>query len=178
MRFRVYQVKRNLDYAHFYPTPEGPRGPFNGYIFSGKKIGSDWVPPQVYRLYPMRERWDIAVYITPSALVITHKAAESLNGFIHNSGVELLPFDAEGEKVYVINILEMPNCLNEQASQLLPGSQVTIAKYEFYPLRSRARSSSFPAGPETSSSLKMTRGRIGVLRRPPNGLICEVSGTN
>lgn len=135
MRYHVYQIKKALKFSHFYSKPEGPRGPFSGHIFNAKPVGPAWVSPDVYRLYPTRDPWDIALYLNGSALTATEEAVDRLDLFVKNRGVELLPYEVEGERYYVINVLEAPACLNRDESEIQQGPNPEILKYVFFPLR-------------------------------------------
>src|SRR5690606_5588432 len=56
------------------------------------------------------------------------------DGFVRNAGVELLPFEAEGQTFYVVNVLEVPNCLDHTRSEMPPDRGIVI-QYAFHPQR-------------------------------------------
>jgi hypothetical protein len=132
---QVYKAGRDRRFAYFELVPEGPHGPFDGYIFTGKRIGDRWIPPKVYRLYPTREPWDVAPYLNISALVITSLARRRLGVLVENASMELLPFSAEGTEFFVVNVLEVPNCLNHDACRYGEPPESRLIEYAFFPQR-------------------------------------------
>jgi hypothetical protein len=101
----------------------------------GTRVGSAWNPPSVRRLYPAREQWDIAPFLGPDGLVITEHAREVLGEHVSNLGVELLPLDFEGSRYWVINVLDVVDCLDLTNSIYPADRPWSIEKYSFLPER-------------------------------------------
>jgi hypothetical protein len=132
VRYAVYSIQKCDGYANLVTAPEAhPDKVF--IIFDGRPKGENWRPSPVYVLRPLDRPWDIFTIYGPSALVLTAAARIKLQAFFDRGRYELLPLVHDGKNYTVINVLEVPNCLDRE--HCVFRSSGSIEKYAFHPGR-------------------------------------------
>src|SRR5690606_27706525 len=97
----------------------------------GEIIGAEWTPPAVRHLYPEREKWDIAPYVGPDGLVVTERGRSLLAAHLDHEGIELLSLRFGGTQYWVVNVLDVVDCLDLEHCIYPPDRPWAIESYAF-----------------------------------------------
>ncbi|OPH60462.1 hypothetical protein BC351_18410 [Paenibacillus ferrarius] len=98
----------------------------------GKPLIQEWSPIEL-KLFdePQKLRSDIPYFV--GAPVFSKKAVELLGSLINNS-VEILPIKFDREEYYIINVVNLLNCIDFEKSEVVKfrsGRIMKFKKYEF-----------------------------------------------
>lgn len=110
--------------------------------FSGKSLIDSWYPLQVEIVALEGKTLSDFPAMTGGTLVCNERSLEVIFPFIGHS-IEVLPLQSEHEKFYIINVLDMVDCLDHELSEIeyfKSGNIKAITRYTFREkcLRNRA----------------------------------------
>lgn len=106
----------------------------SGIFASGKRIGSSWIPIDVY-IEPGEKPGEFPSLPGGIPLVFSERALRALEPLISTS-IEALSLGCEAAKLYAINILDIVDCLDYSRAHLTrfsdSGKIMRIEKFAFY----------------------------------------------
>lgn len=97
--------------------------------FDGTSLAETWVQPPLE--LTEGKVFDVVSYVEPSAIVFNEKAKMKLLPFIGNE-VEFLPVTFRNMNLYVVNVVNMVDCLDRERSELYyrdDGKTVRAVRY-------------------------------------------------
>ncbi len=105
--------------------------------FDGITKQISWEPPSVYVLRPKNIRGNF-FHLAPGTFVLDHTAHEALRDILERCG-ELLPLPFENTTLWLFNVLQCLNVLNQERTKWVlgktTGQRIRIEKYAFHPDR-------------------------------------------
>ncbi|HEX8341432.1 MAG TPA: hypothetical protein VF624_11035 [Tepidisphaeraceae bacterium] len=136
-RFTVYRLLPNpSEFAYFHAIPENERHQTTTRrLFDGTLVDPTWAPPPVRILYSDRKHWDLGPFRAMDALAATDEASIMMGKQFYNPGIQLIPFSYQNAKYWIINILDVVACLDEERSESDKARLWAIEHYVFRPDR-------------------------------------------
>lgn len=152
----LYDVKVDVNnFLRFLPSEEAV-WVTDALQFDGRPKGSSWRCPDLYIYNPLKKAGDFSA-IASGAFICNDKALSSLRYFFEASS-EILSIKHQGQSLYVINIIDVVNCLNDEKTVWVYGDQtkakIRIKKHEFF--SNRFSESTIFKIPETAKTQILT----------------------
>lgn len=100
--------------------------------FDGTRKALSWKVPVVYSLHPLRDEGDVwGCWFGGEVFAVNERAQEILRPFLDQSAEEL-PVRMKGQKLKVVNVVEVVNCLDAKKSKTTKDLPHDIQKYVFH----------------------------------------------
>ena len=130
---KVYRIVNDVDKYQGLSIVRGAPGNLTTNMFDGSSLRDEWSPPQVYSLYPKKNKPDFwKLWAGGATLVSGPDVTEKVYSAYARAG-ELLPLPFDGELFTVLNVTECIDCLDRENSRWMDELKIgRPVKYAFY----------------------------------------------